>query len=320
MIALMLGAGTIQAQDTLTVDFENPVLPTLDTHFVAQSEIDNFLMLDATFGSTATTSQWGTFYSGFTYSNRTDVTTAGFTNPYSAFPGEGADGSDQFAVFYSSNDTLSFTAPTVLVDAQFTNNTYAGISMRDGDSFAKQFGSTTNAAGDDDGTNGEDFLFVRFTGWDVDGNITDSVDIYLADFRFSDNTQDYILEDWTTFDLSALGIITKVTFSFGSSDVGQFGINTPTYFAMDNMRYYNYYAGLENEQVKVSVYPNPATSQVSILGAEGNAKIFSTSGKLVYANKISSNQKIDVSSFETGIYYLTVETKNGSATQKLIVQ
>ena len=63
MIALMLGAGTIQAQDTLTVDFENPVLPSLDTNYIAQSETDSFLMLDATFGATAMTSQWGTFYS-----------------------------------------------------------------------------------------------------------------------------------------------------------------------------------------------------------------------------------------------------------------
>lgn len=320
MIALMLGAGTTQAQDTLTVDFENPVLPTLDTNYIAQSETDSFLMLDATFGATALTSQWGTFYSGFTYSNRTDVTTTGFTNGNSAFAGEGAEGSDQYAIFYSSSDTLIFNGPTVLVDAQFTNSTYAALSMRDGDNFAKQFGSTTNASGVDDGTNGEDFFFVRFKGWDVDGNLTDSVDIYLADYRFSDDTQDYILEDWTNFDLSSLGIIKYVTFSFASSDVGQFGMNTPAYFAMDNMRYYNYYATLDKEALAVSIFPNPSSNQITISGVEGALKIISTTGKVVYAGSLSNNQTIDISAFETGIYFVNIDTAKGSTMQKITVQ
>lgn len=318
MIALMFGAETIQAQTSLTIDFESPILPNADTNYVAVSETDSFTMLNATFGTTVTT-QGGTFYSGFTYSNRTDVTTAGFTNPNSAFAGSGAENSEQYAIFYNSNDSLSFDSPVVLINAQFTNNTYAGISMRDGDNFAKQFGSTTNAAGDNDGTNGEDFFFVRFKGFN-NGIVTDSVDIYLADFRFSDNTQDYILKDWTTFDLSELGAITKVTFSFGSSDVGQYGINTPTYFAMDNLSYYDYIAGLEDQEAIINVYPNPATNKITITGVEGDAKIVNALGKLIYSNQIGSNEIIDISSFEAGIYYLTVETATGTATQKVVVQ
>lgn len=320
MIALMLGAGTIQAQDTLTVDFENPVLPSLDTNYIAQSETDSFLMLDATFGATAMTSQWGTFYSGFTYSNRTDVTTAGFTNGNSAFAGSGAENSDQYGIFYSANDTLSFVGPTVLVDAQFTNSTYAGISMRDGDNFAKQFGSTTNASGVDDGTNGEDFFFVRFKGWDVDGNLTDSVDIYLADYRFSDDSQDYILEEWTNFDLSALGIVKYVTFSFQSSDNGSFGINTPAYFAIDNMRYYNYYASIDREDLAVSIYPNPASNQITVSGVEGDLKMIAMTGKTVYSSQIKDKKIIDVSALEPGIYYVTIAAEKGSVTRKIIVK
>ena len=36
-------------------------------------------------------------------------------------------------------------------------------------------------------------------------------------------------------DLSSLGDVTGLEFNVASSDVGDFGINTPTYFAMDDL-------------------------------------------------------------------------------------
>ena len=61
------------------------------------------------------------------------------------------------------------------------------------------------------------------------------MDFYLADYRFSDNSKDYIVKDWTFVDLSSLGAVTKLQFALSSSDTGQFGMNTPAYMAMDSM-------------------------------------------------------------------------------------
>ena len=60
------------------------------------------------------------------------------------------------------------------------------------------------------------------------------MNFYLADYRFTDNSQDYIVDDWRFVDFSALGIVDEIRFSMTSSDNNQYGPLTPTYFAMDN--------------------------------------------------------------------------------------
>lgn len=106
--------------------------------------------------------------------------------------------------------------------------------MLNGDSFAKKFGGVSG--------NDADFYRVTFTGYDqlqsngaATGNTTGSVVFSLADFTFADNTQDYILSSWSSVNLSSLGFAKSVRLSFSSSDVGAFGINTPTYLAFDNL-------------------------------------------------------------------------------------
>ena len=97
--------------------------------------------------------------------------------------------------------------------------------MRDGDGFAKKFGGV-------DGTE-SDFFRLTIHGY-AGGLSTGTVDFYLADFRFGNSGQDYIVDEWTFVDFSALGSVDELRFSFASSDVGAFGINTPLYFAMDD--------------------------------------------------------------------------------------
>ena len=62
-----------------------------------------------------------------------------------------------------------------------------------------------------------------------------TVDFYLADYRFADNSKDYIVENWEYVDLSSLGVVKSLEFSLNSSDAGVFGMNTPAYFAMDDL-------------------------------------------------------------------------------------
>jgi hypothetical protein len=124
--------------------------------------------------------------------------------------------------------TIALPAGQRPLSIQVTNTTTAALSMRDGDGFAKKFGGTSG--------NDPDFFVLHVAGKNAANQATGTVDFYLADYRFSNNTQDYIVSQWTAVDLSTLGPDTAaLSFSLDSSDVGMFGMNTPAYFAADNL-------------------------------------------------------------------------------------
>lgn len=172
---------------------------------------------------------FGGFWSGTSYSNVVDPNTSGFQNQYASRPGSGADGSSQYAVAFNAfrGDTVVTFGTDVNVDSMsISNNAYAYFSMLNGDGFAKQFGG---ASGND-----PDFLLLRIFGMHA-GATTGSTDFYLADYRSADNSKDYIVSNWAKVNLASLGVVDSLQFEMQSSDVGQFGINTPTYFVMDNI-------------------------------------------------------------------------------------
>lgn len=184
-------------------------------------------------------------WAGFAYSNKTDTTTAGFANQYSTYAGYAQSGSN-FAVGYQDafngfNPTMILDTASVILGLYVTNTTYAGLAMLNGEGPAKKFGGAT---GDD-----ADWFMLTIEGFDAGSASTGTVDFYLADYRFEDNAGDYIIDDWAEVDLSSLGIVKSLEFTFASSDIGDFGINTPTYFAMD------------------TVVPEPATMMLMALGA-----------------------------------------------------
>jgi hypothetical protein len=173
---------------------------------------------------------WG----GWAVSNTTDVTTPGYENQYSAYTGVGADGSAFYGVgfvdpFSDIYPIIELPAGAVLESAWVTNTTYAALSMRDGDAVAKKFGGG--------GGSDPDWFKLTITGLDEAETPLGEVEFYLADYRFDDGAEDYILDDWATVDLSSIASARKLTFDLSSSDVGPFGINTPAYFAFDGFTF-----------------------------------------------------------------------------------
>ena len=213
---------------TQTVDFDDLTLPGSESFENGSGLAGGFTSHSVGFNNNYNAA-WGS-WDGFAYSNMSDTTTPGFGNQHSAFPGSGAGtGDDIYSVGFigfAQPPTITLPVATVVQSALFTNTTYAALSMRDGDAFSKKFGG---AAGDD-----EDWLRLTITGH-LGANTTGTVDFYLADYRFADNNLDYILDQWTQADLTSLGTVDALTFGLASSDVGAFGINTPTYFALDNL-------------------------------------------------------------------------------------
>lgn len=84
---------------------------------------------------------------------------------------------------------------------------------------------------------------------------------------------------------------------------------------------------VNNSELSFVVFPNPAKNMVTInwntLTNEVAAiNITDLSGKVVMSTEVSmnNNSKVDVSNLNTGFYFMTVATENGTNTQKLIIQ
>lgn len=204
---------------------------------------------EGVFFANSYTDYGGGFYAwdGWAVSNHTDTTTAGYTNQFSAITGGGAGGSAFYGVSYVS---AYATEPTILlpdnsmpVSMEVTNTTYAALSMLHGDAYGKKFGG---ADGHD-----PDWFKLTVTGLDDAAASVGSVDYYLADYRFEDDGQDHIVQDWARVDLTPLAAARALRFELTSSDVGAFGMNTPAYFAMDNLVF----------------VPEPATALLILAGA-----------------------------------------------------
>jgi hypothetical protein len=163
---------------------------------------------------------WG----GFAYSNETDTETEGYGNQYSSYAGNAQSGSN-FAVGYM--DTYNDFNPRMVLDSEqtvsglyVTNTTYTALTILNGDNFI--------ASPFEDG----DWFKLTIEGFDNSGSSTGTVDFNLANYRSGES---YIADSWEYIDLTTLDTVKSLEFTVDSSDVGQYGINTPKYFAIDTV-------------------------------------------------------------------------------------
>lgn len=237
------GAATVVSTfDDLALAPDSHFFPEVSTSFTSGAASFNHDFADFGFP--------GCCWSGWTHSSRVDTTTPGFENQYSAFAGGGAQGSSNYAIAYLGAPVVRLSAPSVVDSVEVSNTTYTALSMLQGDSFAKKFGGDT---GDD-----ADFLKLTFVGLDLAGQETGRVDFFLADYRFADNRLDHVVRDWTRVNLSGLGTVAALRFEMSSSDVGSFGMNTPAYFAIDNLTVSS-----------VSAVPEPGALWLALTGVAG---------------------------------------------------
>ena len=261
---------------------------------------------------------WGSYSQAWSFSNYTDVTTAGPSNQYSAYTGTG-ESSNQYGICNVSpynNNRLFSTSQVAFTPsgAYFTNTTYAALSMLNGDAYGTQFGDVSNSAG------GEDWFLLTIYGLGMDSTRTgDSVNFYLADYRFADNSLDYIVDSWTWVDLTSLGQVYGLDFELSSSDNGTWGMNTPAYFAMDNFG--GTVLGTEsNSSTELSVYPNPTTGNINI-SANPNSTVYlyDMNGRLIQSEITTAHLlNWNISDLENGIYMIVIENNGEVTTQKIV--
>lgn len=166
-------------------------------------------------------SSWG-FGGGFIYTNKTDISTPGYTNN-SAITGTGKYGKAYLTSYYNS-----FT-PSKIVNLNpdlykfkgmwVTNSTNAYLSIKDGDSMAKKF-----VAGD--------WFKLTITGYTSSKAEIGSIDFYLADFRDGKSIN---INTWQWVDLSSLNNASYIEFSMSSTKNNTWGMLTPSYFCLDGI-------------------------------------------------------------------------------------
>lgn len=153
-----------------------------------------------------------------------------------ATSGCGHNGSDNFAVHngYSDNSGFSLSDESLpsltfgdgvarVIDHMYVNSTnYLLTCICHGNSL-------TSSIEDND------WVKIVATGYNGD-ETTSTAEFYLCKGKnLTDNNEIFYVSDWTKFDLSELGLVTKVVFNIlGSSDNG-YGFSQPAYFAYDDV-------------------------------------------------------------------------------------
>jgi hypothetical protein len=310
-IALFLfctSAKALFAQSTVTYDFNN-LLTSPDTFMNGSAGDTAWLVNDALTLPVRYDTVFDYWASGFAISNKTDTFDGNFTNLYSAYT-ISPDADNGYIVANLAEGPINIINYVSIPlegaiqwnSVMIANTTYAYKSMTFGNLFAKKFGGPSG--------NDPDYFFVRFS----DDNTF--IDAYLADYRFSNNQDDYILDDWLSVDLRILNPF-KITVELFSSDTGAFGINTPLFFALDNLSY-DFSTGIQTLKNKDW---NCWSNGIGILinaSTIGRLNVFNVQGQLIFQKQVQPGiSEIDIPK-QNGILMLQWQSENGSiSSQKL---
>ncbi len=248
------------------VDFENLTMDTTLHYWKGVPGVAGYTPFQcgpAHFLNRNDTSSFGDYWSGWAYSSKQDTTSLSYVNNDCAvMAGKGHGNSSNYGVAYLSYqpelNCITFPGPGVHpLEMYVCNTTIAYRSMQNGDFSAKKFGGISG--------NDPDYFRLDIRGWyQGTPSIADTLHVYLADFRDSNNANDYIVKDWKKVDLSILGIIDSLSYNLVSSDTGTFGMNTPAYFCIDDLTLQPESAESVTQIVQPLLYPNPCIDKFFI--------------------------------------------------------
>ena len=234
LVTLIIVFGITGVVNASIANFDDLSL-SADSYWNGSTGTGDFTSGSAVFNNNFT--DWGggvTSWDGWAYSNKSDTTTSGYTNQYSVITGSAQSGSNYGIAYVGWNGPPSMTLnnASIVEGIYVTNTTYAALDMLQGSGFSKKFGGA-------DGSD-QDWFLLTIEGFGTGGISTGMVDFYLADYRFADSDDDYIVNAWEWVNLSSLGMVESLKFTLDSSDHFisggiDYGMNTPAYFAMDTV-------------------------------------------------------------------------------------
>lgn len=238
---------------TLTSCDKNDEDDSLITVFLNQTQIsydDNGIWSNAMTVGTKLISQdiifsheampdWGT-WSGFIASRNNDI--ADYSTPFTwlehqntAITGGGlsGNGTPYLVSYWNSSEgenvdlntascsiTHSKTGQVFIPQSIYvTNSSYAYYTMINGSDYSKTFSTG-------------DYFHLLIYGVTANGTKTGPIIFPLADYTSETSTP---IKTWEYVNLEELGEVIGIYFQMDSSDKGIWGINTPTYFAIDRL-------------------------------------------------------------------------------------
>ena len=163
--------------------------------------------------------EWGdySYWYGFAYSQKHDVTTPGYENEFSAYVLNEDDDNKFMVGFISTWDApsieISFSKPVKDLSFDVANTTWAALAMKDGCPPARKF--------------------LDSDWFELTIKVTSTKTIETIKIKLGDGTK--ITNVWNNIQVESSNI-SKLEFSLDSSDNGDWGMNTPTYFCIDNIR------------------------------------------------------------------------------------
>ena len=182
---------------------------------------ESYVKLNTTFG--------GYYWSGYAISNRTekgftpgDFTPTGMPDQFNNVTGKAHSGKN-FCVVMPYGETIHLGAKSSkakgaqLKGFWYTNSSYTAHAIENGDGMSTVPGGFTK----------DDWFKCIVTGMKADST-TVSVEIMLA------QNGDYV-KDWQFVDLSSMGQIKSLSFSFDGTKKNEHGVTTPAYMCIDDI-------------------------------------------------------------------------------------
>lgn len=228
----------IPESKAVTIDFEGVALGSLGYNNQLKYSVDGVSFnnnFDETYNS----------WDGFAYSCLgSDKFTTFDPDQYMVYSSTGSiktdagHDSNKFAIGYGSDytgwPTVTFDKKVKIKSMWLNNTSYAYNAIKDGSNFSRKFEKG-------------DWFLLTIEGYDEDFDVADS-DIpspvytktfYLADYRAELPVDYYIVSSWTLCDafVKSDSPVVKLVFKLSSSDVGAYGMNTPSFFAMDDLKF-----------------------------------------------------------------------------------
>lgn len=169
------------------------------------------------------------YWGGFAVASHFDMEDGSSLNQYSVYNSVAASGDKYLLYYYDDyNEPCDILCryygyyQFASVCMNLSTFTYKSITDEDANAFARTF------------TDG-DYLKVIFTALMENKTEGKSVECYVVDYR---DGKRYVATNWDAFDISGLcGEIWGLRVRIETSDVGEWGANTPLYICMDNLVY-----------------------------------------------------------------------------------
>lgn len=188
---------------------------------------------------------------------------------------------------------VTFSSPYYAAGFYVCNSPYTYYTIQKENNFAKKFETG-------------DWFKLIVHGVDAQGEVKGTVEHYLADYRSEQSKDQRLNNAWEWVDLSPLGRVASLYFTLESSNQGEHGPKTPTYFCLDRLTVLTAPSSVEEAVAPaVKAYYDRAAGVVRVESDRRvDATLYSLSGTPVVTQPIDGTATIDMTAYPSGVYVI----------------